>query len=220
MGVLGSLLPAKGVVTLARALRAVDSPALALELHGPQADFHGERSHLDELRSLAAADPRLRLCGAYAHDDLPRVLARLDVVAAPAEWDEVYGLSVREARAAGLGVLVSDRGGLPAAADGGRAGLVVPSGDAAAWSAALRRCVAEPALLEAWRAAPHGLRDERSMLLEHERLYAELTLAVTGRLPALAHAIPGVTPEPQPEEPPAPERGGLLGRLFGRDRRR
>ena len=95
----------------------------------------------------------------------------------------------------------------------------MPSGDAAAWSAALRRCVAEPALLEAWRAAPHGLRDERSMLLEHERLYAELTLAVTGRLPRLAHAIPGVTPEPEQAAPPPQPRAGLLGRLFGRDRR-
>jgi glycosyltransferase involved in cell wall biosynthesis len=219
VGVLGSLLPAKGVVTLARALREVSAPGLVLELHGPQADFHGERAHLDELRALAAADARLRLCGAYAHDDLARVLARLDIVAAPAEWDEVYGLSVREARAAGLGVLVSARGALPAATDGGSAGLVLPAGDVRAWSAALRRCVAEPELVAAWRAAPAALRDERAMLLEHERLYAELTLAVTGRLPALAHAIPGVTPQPVPPAAAPPARGGLLGRLFGRDRR-
>lgn len=219
VGVLGAVLPAKGVGVLARALREVEAPGLVVEVHGPEASYHGERAHLEELHALAAADARLRLCGAYAADDLARVLARLDVVAAPAVWDEVYGLSVREARAAGLGVLASDRGGLPASAAGGRAGEVLPAGDVAAWAAALRRLVDEPQRRAAWSAEPHALRSAREMVLDHERLYAELALSVTGHLPRLVHPIPGIA-EPTQEAPPQPERErpGLLGRLFGRRR--
>jgi len=218
VGVLGAVLPAKGVGVLARALREVDAPRLVVEVHGPELAYHGDTAHLDELRALAAADARLRLCGPYAHDALPELLARLDVVAAPAVWDEVYGLSVREARAGGLGVLTSDRGALPAATADGRAGEVVPAGDVAAWAAALRRLVDEPGRLAAWSTQPHGQRDVREMTLAHERLYAELALSVTGHLPRLAHPIPGVAEAPPETPPPAPPRPGLLGRLFGRRR--
>lgn len=56
-------------------------------------------------------------------------------------------------------------------------------------------------------------------VLEHERLYAELTLSITGRLPALAHPIPGLEAPPAAKAAPPAPRAGLLGRLFGRDRR-
>jgi glycosyltransferase involved in cell wall biosynthesis len=171
LGVLGSVLPAKGVVELAEAFAASGAEQLALEVHGPLVSFHGDTRHLERLRKLALRTERITLHGAYAPDELPRVLAGLDAVAAPAVWNEVFGLSVREARAAGLPVLVSDRGALPQAAQGGRAGRVLPAGDRGAWAAALRELEQDGALRARWSAEPCALRSVADMAADHERAY-------------------------------------------------
>ena len=173
LGVLGSVLPATGVVELAEAFLESRTETLRLEVHGPLVAFHGDASHLERLRQLAQRSERIALHGAYAPGDLPRVLAGLDAVAAPAVWDEVYGLSVREARAAGLPVLVSDRGGLPPAAQGGRAGRVLPAGDRSAWAEALRELERDDAQRARWSAEPCELRSVAEMAADHERAYLD-----------------------------------------------
>jgi glycosyltransferase involved in cell wall biosynthesis len=173
LGVLGSVLPAKGVVELAEAFLASGAEGLTLEVHGPLSPFHGDTRHLERLRELARRSERITLHGAYAPSDLPRVLARLDAVAAPALWDEVFGLSVREARAAGLPVLVSDRGGLPPAAQDGRAGRVLPAGDRDAWAPALRELARDADLRARWSAEPCKLRSVAEMAADHERAYLD-----------------------------------------------
>jgi glycosyltransferase involved in cell wall biosynthesis len=110
-------------------------------------------------------------------------------VAAPSRWNEVYGLTVREARAAGLPVLVSDAGALPDVADWGAAGLVVPAEDPRAWVAALER-FADPLQRAAWAAHKKQPRSARSMALQLERAYCEVVAEMRGRLPALAY-VPG-----------------------------
>lgn len=137
LGVLGSVIPSKGVLFLARVLRDLPHLDLELRIHGPLQPAYGSRAHLEELASVAAADGRIRIEGSYPASQLGQILAGLDGVAAPALWDEAFGLSVREARAVGLPVLVSDRGGLPGATEGGACGLVLPAGDPLAWGAAL-----------------------------------------------------------------------------------
>jgi len=171
LGVLGSVLPAKGVVELAEAFLESGTETLRLEIHGPLSAFHGDSTHLERLQQLARRSERIALHGAYAPSDLARILVRLDAVAAPAVWDEVYGLSVREARAAGLPVLVSDRGGLPSAAQCGRAGRVLPSGNRAAWAEALRELERDEALRSRWSAQPCDLRSVADMAADHERAY-------------------------------------------------
>jgi glycosyltransferase involved in cell wall biosynthesis len=177
LGVLGSVLPAKGVVELAEAFLESRTETLRLDIHGPLVAFHGDASHLERLRQLAQRSERIALHGAYAPGDLARVLAGLDAVAAPAVWDEVYGLSVREARAAGLPVLVSDRGGLPLAAQGGRAGRVLPAGDRSAWAEALRDLERDDAQRARWSAEPCELRSVAEMAADHERAYLDALLS-------------------------------------------
>ena len=207
LGVLGTVLPSKGALELARALVAARVPGLTLEIHGALPSYHGDGRYVEELRALAAREPSVRVHGPFDHTRLAEILAELDGVAAPSRWNEVYGLTVREARAAGLPVLVSDAGALPEVTAGGAAGLVVPAEDPAAWGAALRR-FADPAQRAAWAAHATRPRSARAMALELERAYCEVVQAQRGRLPALEF-VPG-------EERRAPRGlGGFFARFFG-----
>lgn len=170
LGVLGTVLPSKGALELAEALALADVPGLTLEIHGNEPSYHGDRRYVEALRARAARDARVRLHGPYAHDELARILARLDGVAAPSRWNEVFGLTVREARAAGLPVLVSDAGALAEVAEGGAAGLVVAAEDRAAWAAALRR-FADPAERARWRAHATRPRSTAQMTDQLEAAY-------------------------------------------------
>ncbi len=213
IGVLGALFASKGVVEIAKALGSVAAPKLVLELHGPASSYHGDSAAIDELRELAARDPRIRLCGEYRRDELAKVLARLDGVAAPSLWNETFGIAVREARAAGLPVLVGDRGALADAAANGAAGLVVAAGDRRAWSDALARFASDAALRERWSRAPFAARTPRDAGLQLERAYVETIVAVTGRRPKLDAAL---DPNPSNASSTNEKRPGFLRRFFGR----
>lgn len=228
LGVLGSVQPSKGVLELARAVVEADVPVLTLEVHGGLDGYHGDTRYVEELRALADSDDRIRLRGPYTREELPGILAGLAGVAAPSRWNEVFGLTAREARAAGLPVLVSDAGGLPSAAQGGRAGIVVPRDDAEAWKRALWKFGSDPAQRDAWAEAPAEVRSVRDMMLRIERVYVETIIAVTGLEPHLVHPLadePRPSPAARAQEPAPPARApdaepaprkGFLGRLFGR----
>jgi glycosyltransferase involved in cell wall biosynthesis len=189
LGVLGTVLPSKGALELAQAVVAARIPELTLEIHGALPSYHGDTRYVEALRALAAREPSVRVHGPFDHGELPAILAALDGVAAPSRWNEVYGLTVREARAAGLPVLVSDAGALADVAEGGRAGLVVPADDRAAWVSALQR-FADRSQRAAWAAHPKKPRSARAMALELEQAYCEVLRGRRGRLPRLAF-VPG-----------------------------
>ncbi|MEZ5976964.1 MAG: glycosyltransferase [Planctomycetota bacterium] len=177
LGVLGSVLPSKGVVELAEAVADAEIANLVLRVHGDLVPYHGYVEHLARLGAIAAKCPAVELAGPFERSDVAHVLAELDGVAAPSLWEEVYGLSVREARAAGLPVLVSDAGGLPATVEDG-GGLVVPRGDREAWIAALRRFAG--AERETWATAPAKVRTVEDAAAEIESVYRDAILRRTG----------------------------------------
>ena len=196
LGQLGSLIPSKGPLELARAVLAVDAD-VRLELHGPAPSWHGRDDYAEALRGLAREQARIALMGAYASAELPRVLAGLDAVAVPSRWEETYGLVAREARAAGLPVLVSDRGGLPAAVAGCPRSRVLPADDPEAWARAIETLAGERSAapgaergpgLETPDAPRTAWRSLDAMLLELEGVYrapvrgARRTAPVPGRL--------------------------------------
>jgi len=139
VGVLGAVQPTKGVLELARAVLECGVADIRLRIHGPLASFHGDTSYVDEVRALAEAHEEIEVCGPYDPAELPQVLASLDAVAAPSLWEECFGLSVREAAAVGIPVLVSDAGGLPELVErDGAAGVVALREDPAGLVKALR----------------------------------------------------------------------------------
>ena len=104
-GYIGVLKKFKGVDLLLRSFKAAGGGDAELVLHGTLAGDEGFRP---ELEALVAADPRVRLFGRYDHDDLPRVMAGIDVMLVPSTTLESYGLVLVEALAYGVPVIASD----------------------------------------------------------------------------------------------------------------
>ncbi|MGE0144649.1 MAG: glycosyltransferase [Planctomycetota bacterium] len=152
-GYLGTLIPSKGLDVLLRAWQALPVGTSELHAFGNVVPYHGDFGFLT--RALSNLQPRDRFTyhGPYTTDDLPRILSTIDVLVAPALWAEAFGLTVREALAAGRGVLVSKIGGLADAIVDGVAGRVLPAGDVAALQAAMAAVVADPGLAARWGTA-------------------------------------------------------------------
>jgi glycosyltransferase involved in cell wall biosynthesis len=119
----------KGVFT---AIAAAAESGVKLKIAGVGPDFDSARRYADE---LGAPVEFLGMLGGQA-----LVAARLGAAMAlvPSLWREVLPFGAIEALAAGLPLVVSDRGGLPELTD---PELVVPSGDTEELAGAMRRLI-------------------------------------------------------------------------------
>lgn len=95
----------KGVDLLVNAFSEVRSERIALKIYGNclwETDFN------QELEAALKKDARIRMMGKYEHQDLPRVMAEVDIVVVPSSTLESYGLVVVESMAYGNPVIASD----------------------------------------------------------------------------------------------------------------
>jgi glycosyltransferase involved in cell wall biosynthesis len=179
-GYLGTLIPSKGLDVLVRAWQGLPAGTSELHAFGNVVPYHGDFGFLT--RALAGLRPQDRFTyhGPYTTDDLPRILSTIDVLVAPALWAEAFGLTVREALAAGRGVLVSKIGGLADAIEDGVAGRVLPAGDVTALRQAMAAVLADPGLVARWgtaaRSAP-AVRDFAAMADHLLEVYRDLLRA-------------------------------------------
>jgi glycosyltransferase involved in cell wall biosynthesis len=177
LGILGTVLPSKGVLELAQVFAELKAEGratnLVLEIHGHMPSYHGDSTYVESLLVLDEQTPDLHVMGPFGHGALGTLLSRLDGVAAPSRWEEVFGLTVREARAAGLPVLVSDAGGLPSVADGG-AGLVVSRDDRQAWKDAIALFAEDDAQRAAWANSSAPVWSAGQMAVEYVELYRSM----------------------------------------------
>ena len=117
----------------------------------------GQDAYAADLRARVAATPGAQLL--ESRDDIPDVMADLDVLAFPSVEPESYGLVLVEALASGTPVVATDHGGPPeivARATPGTA-TVVPPGDADALATALLDLLPQQTSSVRRRAAPAWL---------------------------------------------------------------
>jgi alpha-1,3-rhamnosyl/mannosyltransferase len=144
---------------------------IALVLAGPW-----DRRY-DHLRQQAAALPApadVRILGPIPDSQLPALLGGAAVFAFPSRY-EGFGLPPLEAMACGAPVIAAAASSLPEVV--GDAGLLVSPDDRAAWAAALRQVLADPALAGALRE--RGLLRAKGFTW---RATAERTLAAYARV--------------------------------------
>ena len=135
VGYIGRIVLAKGVDLLLRALAALDGDwRLRLVGGGPA---------LGEMRTLAGAlgiADRVDVVGQLPSTALPTQYHEIDVLVLPSltqgNWKEQFGRVLVEAMASGVPVIGSDSGAIPGVI--GDAGLIVPEGDVAALTRAIR----------------------------------------------------------------------------------
>jgi glycosyltransferase involved in cell wall biosynthesis len=119
----------------------------------PLVVFAGEGPLATELRARAIAlDVAAVFCGHVG--DVPALLAKAAVLVMPSQW-EGQPLVLQEALRAGVPVVATRVGGIPALT-GEDAALLVPPGDARALAAAVRSVLCDPALAARLRAAAAG----------------------------------------------------------------
>ena len=134
VGFTGRFVPQKGLRIMCAALAASQTPWRALFVGG------GPLEH--ELRQFAAAHPgRVHIETQVPHSEMPRWLNAMTMLCAPSQttaaWREQFGRMLIEAMAAGVAIAASDSGEIPYVVSD--AGIVVPEGDAAAWTRAIDR---------------------------------------------------------------------------------
>lgn len=173
----GTLMPSKGLHVLLEALLALPPGTATLDIHGNAVPYHGDQSYLTRCFQKLPPGAGVTYHGPYGLGDLPRLLAGVDVLAAPALWHEAFGLTVREALAAGRPVLVARVGGLQDAVADGEQGFVLPPGDVPAWSATIARLAADRGLCRRLGEGARGrARGFAAMAHELMDVYREATI--------------------------------------------
>jgi len=164
--------------------KGIDTAIAAARGAGVPLRIAGEGPDLDRLRSLASGAD-VAFLGRLEGDELETVRAGAAFALAPSRWEEPCPFAVLEAMAAGLPVLVSDRGGLPELLPEGAEAL--PALDAGAWERAVSALWLDPAARE--RTGSRALEHARERFSHAavapalEAAYAR-ALAVRTRVPA------------------------------------
>lgn len=171
----GRLASNKGLPVLVEALaQLAPSQRRPLVFLGPDWGVQAELRALARRRGVADL---LVFLGWQADRSVSRgVIRGASALVLPSEW-EAFGLVLLEAMAAGTPIVATSVGGVPEVLDGGRAGRLVPYGDAAALAAGLAAVLEDPAgTQQRVRFASERVRgfDWSVSAERHRALYREL----------------------------------------------
>ncbi len=141
VGFFGSALPQKGPSLLIDAAQRTDA-RVRVRIHGEVPETFAAELRARDARGV------VEVCGAFAHDDLPELLAAVDVAVIPSVWWDCAPLMVSECLAGRVPVLGARMGGIPDFVTHERNGLLFDGRDAADLARQLDRLAGEPGLLE------------------------------------------------------------------------
>ena len=157
LGFAGSLMVSKAPHLFLEAAAGLPRDRVTVTVAGGLAPYHGDDSYPRKVRPLLE-QPWVRWLGRVSREEMPTVLAGLDVLVLPSIWPENSPLLVREARAAGAVVVASRLAGLPEMIADGRDGLLFEPGNANDLRRVLSRLLDEPGLLQRLREAAPPVR--------------------------------------------------------------
>jgi glycosyltransferase involved in cell wall biosynthesis len=173
----GRLLRGKGLEALIAAFREVAAaePSAHLVLLGAGEGHLSVEADLRAAGRVGGLDARVTFAGRV--DAVDDWLRASDVFAFPSRF-EALGIALVEAAACGLPAVASRTGGIVDVVEDGRSGVLVPPGDDAALTSALRRLAADPDLGrgmgQAAREIARARFDERDAVDRYRALFREV----------------------------------------------
>lgn len=177
-GVIGSILPHKGIHLAVAAFRGVNPARATLQVWG---GLTVSPSYTAEIAALAS--PAVRFAGRFAEADRAGIFAGLDVLIVPSLGLESFGLVAREALAEGVPVLASRRGALAELFDreaGEPCGALFDPADPEALRGWIERLAAAPEIVAGWAASPPRIKEMDEHAEEIEQVYGEILAAPRG----------------------------------------
>jgi glycosyltransferase involved in cell wall biosynthesis len=178
VGFFGSALPQKGPSLLVDAAQHTEAP-IRVRIHGEVPERFAAELRARDTRGV------VEICGAFGHDDLPELLASVDVAVIPSVWWDCAPLMVSECLAGRVPVLAARMGGIPDFVSDGENGLLFDGRDGADLARRLDRLAREDGLLERLQA---GISAPRSFAAHVD----ELEAYYRGERPRRSHS--GVAP--------------------------
>jgi glycosyltransferase involved in cell wall biosynthesis len=198
IGYIGSVIPIKGAHVLVDAFRHLARGDLELHIHGEAFPFHDDRNYGERLKSRALGLRNVRFHGPYLPQDLPRILADLDVLVTPSLWWETFCLTIREGQLAGVPVIASDLGAMREALDGESCGLLFHPGDARDLADRIEQLAGDPELRARLSRCQGAVKTLDAYVPELLGLY-ERARAVSAKRSGTIVVAPPSFPEPPPE---------------------
>lgn len=141
-GYVGSITPHKGLHVMLDAIKRI--PEATLKVWGDTQINEEVRSYTQSL----APSKNVQFMGAFDNRDIGKVLSGIDVLIVPPLWEEAYGLTVDEAKVAGVPVIASRIGGIPEHLKDGKEGFLFTPGSVDELERLIRRLTGRPDLVE------------------------------------------------------------------------
>jgi glycosyltransferase involved in cell wall biosynthesis len=166
IGYLGRFAPLKGVDVLVEAFRKLPRD-IPIELH--LWGVLGNMACLNGIKQQIEADPRIHYFGPLTDEHRHDVLSTWHAMAVPSLSWETGPLVVLEAFAAGVPVLGSNLGGIAELVEHRKSGLLISSGDVAAWKLVLMEFYQLTLSGHLWQFP--AVRPSREVAIDMSRLY-------------------------------------------------
>ncbi|MBU0756166.1 MAG: glycosyltransferase family 4 protein [Planctomycetes bacterium] len=166
-GYIGSIVKHKGLEALVDAFRRV--PEASCRIWGDGDLNPAVRAFRDSLKIPA----NVQLMGGFSQQEIPRVLSEIDVLCVPSIWEEAYGLTVDEAKAAGIPVIASRLGGIPEHLCHGKEGFLYSATDVDELEQAIRKLAGRPDRVEKLRPSGDDVLNLFENAHDVEAAYAE-----------------------------------------------
>jgi glycosyltransferase involved in cell wall biosynthesis len=157
IGFIGSVVPSKGVHVLIDAANRLPAESCVVRIHGAATRWHEVADYLDQLKARVAPGHPVEFHGRYKNEELPTILANLDVLVVPSLWFESYCMTIREGFLANVPVVASRLGPMADAIEDGITGLLFQAGNADDLHRCLRRLLDDARLRNDLARAPKAV---------------------------------------------------------------
>ena len=175
LGFLGQITPYKGLHVLLDAMAKIEGVYnIHLKIHAARNYNSGDTYFQHKIEPRLSKLKQVQCCGAYSREQLPDILAGLDLVVVPSTWWENSPLVIQEAFMAKVPVLCSNIGGMAEKVTDGVNGLHFDVNDSDDLLKKIVDVFENRGKLELFRRNIQSVKTISENILELENIYASI----------------------------------------------